>query len=277
MTRWDNAEPGLRLGRSPLVGRAAELALLEDALREAGVGRANVVLLAGEPGIGKSRLLQEFPSADLGVEVQVLRGGATEAEGMPPYLPFVEALSAYVASAELEPLRALTGPHTSILTRLVPQLEFRLGPAAPLADLPPEQERLRWFEAVVALHSRLAARSIVLLTLDDLQWADAATCDLLLHLIRRLRSERLLVLGAYRQREAEDNAPFMRARAELNRQRLVRELTVRRLDLAESGSLAAGLLGAETTSSIANLLHDHGEGNPFFAEELVRALVEAGY
>src|SRR5207302_804552 len=96
----------LRVGRGPLVGRARELAILANSLAEARAMRAGVVLLTGEPGIGKTRLLDEFPPPTLAVDVTLLRGGSSEAQGMPPYLPFLEALGAYAAAAPLEALRA---------------------------------------------------------------------------------------------------------------------------------------------------------------------------
>src|SRR5687767_1601851 len=102
MTQSHEVAPTLRPGRGPLVGRAAELTILADALSEARARRPEVVLLAGEPGIGKTRVLDGFPRPGSAEGVLVLRGGASEAEGMPPYLPFIEALGAYVDSAGTE-------------------------------------------------------------------------------------------------------------------------------------------------------------------------------
>jgi predicted ATPase len=276
MTQADDITPVLRPGRAPLVGRARELAILADALAEAAAGRPSVVLLAGEPGIGKTRLLDEFPPPELAAGVHLLRSGASEAEGMPPYLPFIEALEAYVASAETEALRADVGPNASLLARLLPQVESRLKPIEAPTDLAPEHERLRLYEAIAALLRGITTRATLVVTLDDLQWVDAASCDLLVHVVRRLRTERLLVLGAYRADEAEDNPWFVRARAELNRLRLLREIPLRRLNPEESRAVAAGLLGDELAPAAAELLHQQGEGNPFFEEELLRALVEQG-
>jgi predicted ATPase/DNA-binding CsgD family transcriptional regulator len=268
--------PDLRLGRGPLVGRARELAVLARALAEARAGRAAVVLLAGEPGIGKSRLLDEFPPPSLAAGVTVLRGGASQAEGMPPYLPFLEALGEYVAAAPLASLRDDAGAGAAALATLLPELPARLGPLPPRYPLAPEQARLRLFEAVAAFLGAIAARGALALVLDDLQWADAATCDLLLHLTRRLAAAPLLVVGAYREGEADDNAAFARAVIELNRQRLLTPLPVRPLSGAESHLLAASLLGGEPAPALRDLLHRHGDGNPFFEEEVLRALVEAG-
>jgi hypothetical protein len=110
MADADDISPVLRPGRGPLVGRVQELSILADARAEASARRPGVVLLAGEPGIGKTRLLDEFPPPELANGVHVLRGGASEVEGMPPYLPFIEALDAYVESAATNVLREDVGP-----------------------------------------------------------------------------------------------------------------------------------------------------------------------
>src|SRR5262245_25404654 len=115
----------LRVGRAPLVGRARELAVLNEALAEARTGRPAVVLLAGAPGIGKTRLLEEFPPPALAEGVTVLRGGASQAEGMPPYLPFLEALGEFVAAAPVDWLRERIGANAAILATLLPEIGAR--------------------------------------------------------------------------------------------------------------------------------------------------------
>jgi len=224
MANADDISPVLRPGRGPLVGRVQELSMLADALGEASARRPSVVLLAGEPGIGKTRLLDEFPPPELANGVHVLRGGASEAEGMPPYLPFIEALDAYVESAATDTLREDIGPNAGQLARLLPQVESRLGLIDAPTALEPEHERLRMYEAVAAFLRGIAAHATLVVALDDLQWADTATCDMLVHVVRRLRTEPLLVLGAYRAGEAGGNPSLVRARTELNRLRLLREL-----------------------------------------------------
>ncbi len=276
MANTDDRSPVLRPGRGPLVGRTRELAILEGALAEAHNGHPSVVLLVGEPGIGKTRLLEEFPRPELAAGVRVLRGGASESEGMPPYLPVIEALGEYIASADSATLSAVINPSAGYLARLLPQVETRLGPVVSPSSVSPEHDRLRLYEAVTTLVERIAARETLVLALDDLQWADAATCDLLVYIFRRLRTERLLVVGAYRIGEAEENSSFVRARAELNRLRVLHELSLGRLDREESRSLASSLLGHDPVPALAELLYHQGEGNPFFEEELLRALVGEG-
>ncbi|HXF62291.1 MAG TPA: AAA family ATPase [Caldilineaceae bacterium] len=267
--------PVLRARRAPLVGRSRQLAVLAEQLAGTRAGHppgARVLLLAGAPGIGKSRLLEEFPPPDLAAGVTVLRGGASQAEGMPPYLPFLEALGDYLAAAPLELLRAQLGPHAASLAALFPEIPQRLGPP-PRHPLGPEQERFRLYEAVAGFLAAIAARGPLLLLLDDLQWADAATLDLLVHIVGRLRATPLLIAGAYR--EGEENPALTRALAELNRRRLLVMLPLHPLSGEESRTLATSLLHGEIAPEAAGLLHRQSEGNPFFLEELLWALVEA--
>ena len=268
------APAGLRAGRAALVGRAGPLAALAGHLAEAGAGRGTVVALAGEPGVGKTRLLEAFPPDGAAA---VLRGGASPAEGMPPYLPFLEALGGYVATAPLERLRqAGPGPRAASLAALLPELPARLGRRR--RGTPSGRSRSASGSTRRSPGSwRRSPRSGPLVVLlDDLQWADAATLDLLVHVAGRLREAPLLTVCAYREGEAAENAPLVRALAELNRRRLLVTLPLRPLDAAGSAALAAGLLGGAVDPAVAALLHRHGEGNPFFLEELLRSLVEEG-
>ncbi len=268
----------LRLGRAPLVGRQRELAALEQALAEARLGRPTLALLAGEPGIGKSRLLEEFPPSGQSGDSIVLRGGATQSEGMPPYLPLLEALGEYIALAPPDDLRRGLGADAAVLARLLPEIASRLRESfEPPHAIPPEQERLRLYEVVAGLLSHIAgARGSLILALDDLQWADAATCELLLYVMPRLaaRAAPVLVVTACRDDETSENVPLERLISELNRRRLLLHVTLRRLDSLESRQLAAALLHGDLAEDVSSIVHDQGEGNPFFEEELLRALVD---
>jgi DNA-binding CsgD family transcriptional regulator/tetratricopeptide (TPR) repeat protein len=285
--------------RTPLVGREHELDVLAAHLDAATAGDCRVVLVAGEPGIGKTRLLEEAAARARAVGATVLRGGAIDAAGMPPYLPFLEALGGYIRAAPVERLRAQTGTTASILARILPELVARLGDLAPAYPLPPEQARLRLYEAVSDFLLAVARGGAagtgggeqgtepapaagLLLVLDDLQWADVATFDLLCHVARALPLRvpaplpQPLILGAYREGEVRANPALERALAELARLRLLTTLALPPLTGAEVAALAASQLDAPPDETVAAALAAQSEGNPFFAEELLRGWVESG-
>jgi predicted ATPase len=181
---------------SLLVGRQQEFAVLWSQFEETRTGHTRVALVAGEPGIGKTRLLNEVAERAEQVGALVLRGGTSEAEGMPPYLPFLEALGGYIRAAPPEQLRAQTGSMAAILATILPELTLVLGELPISYPLPAEQARLRLYEAVGLFLAAIATAAPLVLMFDDLQWADAASLDLLRHVARQQSTARLLILGA---------------------------------------------------------------------------------
>lgn len=260
------------------VGRQRELALLEDRYQVAVGGQARVVLVSGEAGIGKTRLLREIAARAARAGAVVLWGEASEAEGMPPYLPFLEALGSHIHNAPCEKLRQQAGPSAGILAAILPELTVRLGTLPPGYPLPAEQARLRLYEAVSAFLAGIAADAAAgaLLLLDDLQWADPASLDLLCYLVRHQSTTRLLFLGASRDGEPDPHLAFARALDQLTRLRALTTLTLAPLQAGEVAVLAAYCLGGPVDSSLAFYLYAQSEGNPFFAEELVRGWQEGG-
>lgn len=268
--------PVVRPGYAPLVGRHEPLARLNALLNASRTSQLAVALLVGAPGIGKTRLLDAFPAPELAAGSVVLRGGTSPSAGMPPYLPFLQALGDYVAATAPELLRTQVGSYHAALATLLPELDARLGSSPPLHPLGPEQERYRLYAAVTGLLAAIAARGPVVLLLDDLHDVDAASCDLLIHLAGRLRGAPLLIVGAYREVEAGDNPAFCWCLAELNRRRLLQTLHLGPLTTEESRALVASLVQGPLAPPVAALLHEHSEGNPFFLEELLRACVDDG-
>lgn len=261
------------------VGRAREIGILREHYALAVEGQARIVLLAGEPGIGKSRLMLELARWAEKDGAAVMRGGASEAEGMPPYLPILEAVGQYIKGAPLELLRAQVGDGAGTLVAIFPEIGARLGEMTASYALPPEQSRLRLYEATGDLLAAISEESPIVLMLDDLHWADSATFDLLSYVVRRAseREARLLVVGTYRPGDAQGNAHFGRALHEWSRLRLLATVALAPLPEDEIADLAREYLGEpEVGAIVGRLLYAQSEGNPFFAEELLSGWIESG-
>ncbi len=259
-----------------LIGREQELAQLEEewelACREARSGR--LVLLAGDAGIGKTTL-----TADVARRVHqdgaIVLAGRSPRETVVPYQPILEALRHWALNASLSDLRTTAREYGSELARLIPELRRRAPdlPPPPLDE--PETERYRLFEAVVGLLTELSRSAPVLLVLDDLQWADRPTLLLLRHLARATSPARLLILGAYRASERRGDT-FTSALTELRRDQLASQLDIRGLGEAETAELVRLRAGETPSRAFARAMYEKTEGNPFFVEEIVRHLIEAG-
>jgi DNA-binding NarL/FixJ family response regulator len=248
------------------VGREAELAHLQTALGRAGDGQATAVLVAGEAGVGKTRLLAEFLREAEAAKVHVLCGGSVELSAVSlPYAPFVEALSGLARRLPAGRLAALAGPGRADLARLLPEL----GPAEPHGDA--DSAQLQMFERLRGLLERLAAEAPVVLALEDLHWADQSSRDLLAFLVHSLGSARVLVVGTFRSDELNRRHPLRSLLARFERDPHVERLDLRRFDRAELVELLTGLLAGPPETDLVEAVFARSEGNAFFAEELVAA------
>jgi predicted ATPase/DNA-binding CsgD family transcriptional regulator len=259
-----------------LVGRKHDLDTLWSQFEQTTSGRLHVTLVAGEPGIGKTRLLHEVAERAEQIGRLVLRGGASEAEGMPPYLPFLEALGESIRTAPREQLRAQVDHVAPILATILPELPRQLGEMTPSYPLPPEQARLRLYEAVGLFLSNIAASNPLLLLLDDLHWADTATLDLLCHVAQHQAASRICILGAYRSDELASRPALERSILNLTRNRQLKILTLQPLREADMAELITCLLGVPPDHLLSQRLCKESEGNPFFLEEMLRAWQETG-
>ena len=234
-----------------------------------------MLLLAGEPGIGKTRLLDEIAVRTANQGAVVLRGGASEAEGMPPYLPFLEALGCYIQEAPVDQLRPQVTA-SPLLASILPELITRLGDLTIPHPLPTEQARFRLYEAIGTFLQAIGLSSVLVLLFDDLHWADTASLDLLYHVARRQSQAHVLIVGAYRDSELEPNAALRRTIADLSRRRLLTEVAVKALSHQEIEALATSHLGCPLSPAVSSLLYAQSEGNPFFVEELLHGWIETG-
>ncbi|MFF8729627.1 AAA family ATPase [Streptomyces sp. NPDC015171] len=251
------------------VGRADELATLNDALARAAAAEPQALLLGGEAGVGKTRLVEEFGAAAAGRAAVVAVGGCVEigADGL-PFAPFSTALRA-LRDALPEEFAAAAAGQEEELARLLPDL----GEAA--AGRHDEQGMARLFELTARLLERVAADHTVVLVLEDLHWADASTRHLLAYLFRTLRAGRLLVLASYRSDDIHRRHPLRPLLAELDRLRTVRRIELARFTREEAGRQIAGILAAEPDPAQVDEIYARSDGNAFFIEELAAA-VRAG-
>jgi class 3 adenylate cyclase len=255
------------------VGREAELERLTQLWKEATAGERRVALLAGEPGVGKTRLAAELATRAHEEGALVLAGRCDEDLGV-PYQPFVEALRHYVDHAAEVHL----GRYGGELVRLVPELAERVPGLVPPLQSDSETERYRLFDAVAAWLGAASAQEPVVLLLDDLQWAAKPTLLLLRHVVRA-PAARVLVLGIYRDSELTHDHPLVELVPELRRQGGVERLSLSGLDdlgVAAIVEQSAGRTLDEDGLTLARAIYEETEGNPFFVREVLRHLVETG-
>jgi DNA-binding NarL/FixJ family response regulator len=242
--------------RTALVGRETESARLMQAIERAEEGAGSLVLVAGEAGVGKSRLVDAACSR---TSISILRGAATN--GITgPYGPVVAALRSYLRT-DPEALADI-GPLRDHLALLLPEL----GEAAE------ESDRSTIFEAVRCALCRLSETAPAVVFFDDMQWSDEASLELLAALASQLREMPVLVIAAYRSDGLPREHLLRWLRNELRRNGDLEELNLHPLDPAETSVLVTGLLPEEASPALTRAIHERTQGSPFFVEELVAAL-----
>ena len=269
---WRPPEQGPVVSGDPCYGRDEELGRLLAAYEAASAGAARVVTIMGEAGIGKTRLLQELAVSARRRGALVLWGRCLEGAWVPPYQALVEAIAGYAGQASAARLRADLGPAAGPLGQLVPGLREVLSDVPTPEPLQPDEERLRLLDAVARFLARLSTHGPVVLVLDDLQWADASTLVTLRHLARVLVGHRLLLVAGYRSGEVGpelvDLLGALRAEAE------VTAVPLSGLAADALGRMLGGLADAPVSDTLADAIQRETDGNPFFAREVLRHLLE---
>jgi DNA-binding NarL/FixJ family response regulator len=254
---------------SAFIGRAEELGRLSELLQQAEQGRRAVALMAGDAGVGKTRLLRELTDRAEGQGIRVLTGGCMETGDLGlPYVPFVDAfrdLGARPEEAELA--RSLVGAVTN-LSRLLPPLGEDNVAAPHPSD---EFEQVELFGGVLTLLVRLSEFAPLLLVIEDLHWADRSTRDLLSFLVRTLRSGRVAVVASYRSDELHRRHPLRPLLAELVRVPDLERIELSPFTREELTAHLEALMGEKIDPDTVDRILTRSEGNAFFVEELVAA------
>jgi DNA-binding SARP family transcriptional activator len=256
------------------VGREDQLQRLRQPWREAGGSQRRLALLVGEAGVGKTRLAAHFAAEVHAAGAAVLYGRCDE-EPLRSYQPFIEALRHELRHGEL-----LADPDAAQdlaeLARILPEARpAAAGDGAPPDAQDPDTDRYRLFEAVASLVHRVTRRAPLLLVVDDLHWADKPTLLLLRHLLRHADPARLMVLGLVRDVEVGGDEPLAELIADLRREGRFTRIALAGFDEREADALVAARLDAQPSAEFVRGLREQTQGNAFFMEEALRALVEA--
>jgi len=263
-----------RVSSPVLVGRDTELRALVSAWQAAVAGHPSTVLVGGEAGIGKSRLVGELGRIARDDGGAVLEGASIslgDDEGL-PLAPIADALRALARQLPHDAVQDVVGSAGPALGRLVPELGGIVD--ASDAATRPDWVQARMLEAVLGVLHRLGERQPVLLIVEDLHWADRSTRDVIAFIARTARTERLLVVGTYRTDEIHRRHPIRPWLAEMERTARVDRLTLERLGPAALAELVDAIRALPRDETLLKAVAGRSEGNPFYVEELLAAGVD---
>jgi len=276
--RWEEAPQDLpsAFGRTPYVGRDEERAELRRYLEQAAQGQGSLIMIGGEPGVGKTRISEELLAEAADNGFLTLTGHCYEMEGAPPYIPFVEIMQAAMKTVSPEALRTALGDEASEVAKVVPELRRLFPDIPPALELPPEQERHYLFNSLRTFTRRASEATPMVLLLDDLHWADDSTLLLVQHYAQELAKMRVLMIGTYRDVELDVGRPLAKALEDLLRKRLAHRIALRRLPLQDVAAMLRAACGQEPPQALVEVVYSETEGNPFFVEEVFQHLREEG-
>ena len=269
-----------RLAGGRFVGREREIRELRAGLDAALAGHGRLAMLAGDAGIGKTRLAAELATYASLRGAQVLWGRCHEGSGAPAYWPWIQVIRAYAHEQDPDVLASDLGPGAAEIVGLVSDLREQLSDLPEPPSLDPEQARFRLFDSISTFVRNASSHAPLAIVVDDLHAADKLSLLLLEFLQLDLRRSRIFVLGTYRDAELDRAHPLMDTLAALRRERGYEQVVLRGLAHEDVRAMLEDMAGHELGSSdevaLVDAIHRETEGNPYFAEELVRHLVETG-
>jgi DNA-binding SARP family transcriptional activator/tetratricopeptide (TPR) repeat protein len=268
----------VRAAAPQLVGRGAELEFLRATLDDVAGDVRSLVVVSGEPGIGKTALLSAFAAEVRAAGSPVLWGRCDE-EALTPYQPFVEALRDWAVTLTPDEITSILGANAPELARHVPALAAVVADRSDSERLDPETQRYRWFEAVAATLTAILDHGSGVLVLDDAHWADVPTLRLLRHVLRHRATTRLLVIAIVRSNPPGSYDETGAVLADIRRDVEIDRLELEGLEVADVAAVleagAARPLG-DAGVALAQAVHDASDGNALFVSELTRHLRDSG-
>jgi tetratricopeptide (TPR) repeat protein/KaiC/GvpD/RAD55 family RecA-like ATPase len=252
--------------------------VLKEAVYRAVHGEGGLVLVHGEAGIGKTRLVTELGAYAQSRGVQVLNGRCPalfRMDGVPPYILWKEVIRDYLETCTPEQLYRVVGYYPAEVAKLVPEISQKLRSIPQSFPISPEQEQNRLFEAVSQFITNISNETPLLVVLDDLQWTDSSSLLLMHYLARGVQKTSLLLLGAYRSTDINDKHPLTPVLTELKRERLPQSVSLKRMSLDDISEMIKQILEQDDVPmEFCRLVYDKTRGNPFFAEEVINSLKE---
>ena len=279
---WNDTASGVRPSAvpapmTPFVERAAERATLRRLLDDTLAGHGRLGLIAGEAGVGKSRLVAEISDEAEARGIRVLTGHCVEMMGAPPYLPYVETIEQAVNNRRSPlALRQALGDVAAEIARIAPAVRRAFPDIPPPVELPAELARRYMWNALSEFMSRASQVQPLLLVLEDLHWADDSTVQLTGYLAPLLAEMPVLILGTYRDLEVDLHHPLAGVIDRLAQRGLVQRLNLRRLSFEGVYEMLSALAGQQVPEQLVRVVDGETEGNPFFVEEVYLHLVESG-
>jgi serine/threonine protein kinase/tetratricopeptide (TPR) repeat protein len=261
---------------TPYFGRQSEQAEIGRLVDQAMAGNGTLLLIGGEPGVGKTRLAEVTLARAQARGCLALVGRCYETEGTAPFVPWVEIVEHLARIVPRPAFREALGDAGPEVAKLVPELRQMFPDIPGPIDLPPEQQRRFLFNNFLAFLGRTARATPHVLLIDDLHWADTSTLLLLQHVAQHVAQLSMLIIGTYRDVDLDASRPLAKALETLTRQRLAHKLLLRPLSEDSVRDMLRALSNQLPPGSLVRDVYRQTEGNPFFVEEVFRYLSEEG-